>query len=159
MNTRAKKKLFQNLFFFLNFFHFFFFWIDNVLFFIPDIIIPGFWSKECALLFLIAGTLIARSMSDVWLIQTITMIEGAVVTMDKTRFRSNILRYFSALPLVMKSFCDILNVELIYWFASRIISEQIAVINNVLKWGLGELKLRFRTNLSHHLYNQYLKWV
>lgn len=71
--------------------------------FIPDIIIPGFWSKECALLFLIAGTLIARSVSDVWLIQTITMIEGAVVTMDKTRFRSNILRYFSALPLVKNS--------------------------------------------------------
>ncbi|KAJ6637593.1 ATP-binding cassette sub-family D member 3 [Pseudolycoriella hygida] len=97
-----------------------------------DIIIPGFWSKECALLFLIGGSLVARSVSDIWLIQTITMVEGAVVTMDKKKFRINILRYFSALPM-------------------------IAVINNVLKWGLGELKLRFRTNLSHHLYNQYLR--
>lgn len=30
-------------------------------------------------------------------------------------------------------------------------------MNNVLKWSLGELKLRFRTNMSHFLYNQYLK--
>lgn len=34
---------------------------------------------------------------------------------------------------------------------------QIAVVNNVLKWSLGELKLRFRTNMSKHLYNEYLK--
>lgn len=34
---------------------------------------------------------------------------------------------------------------------------QIAVVNNVLKWSLGELKLRFRTNMSNHLYNQYLQ--
>lgn len=34
---------------------------------------------------------------------------------------------------------------------------QIAVVNNVLRWSIGELKLRFRINLSQHLYNQYLK--
>lgn len=33
------------------------------------------------------------------------------------------------------------------------------MVNNVLRWSLGELKLSFRINLSQHMYNQYLKWV
>ncbi|CAH2236180.1 jg24075 [Pararge aegeria aegeria] len=33
----------------------------------------------------------------------------------------------------------------------------ISVVNNVLKWSIGEVKLRLRTNLSLHLYQQYLK--
>lgn len=36
---------------------------------------------------------------------------------------------------------------------------QIAVVNNVLKWSIGELKIRFRTNLSKYLFEQYLKLV
>lgn len=38
-------------------------------------------------------------------------------------------------------------------------SRQIAVVNNVLKWSIGELKIRFRTNLSKYLFDEYLKWV
>lgn len=34
---------------------------------------------------------------------------------------------------------------------------QIAVVNNVLKWSIGELKIRFRTNLSKYLFNEYMK--
>lgn len=34
---------------------------------------------------------------------------------------------------------------------------QIAVVNNVLKWSIGELKIRFRTNLSKYLFEEYLK--
>ena len=33
----------------------------------------------------------------------------------------------------------------------------ISVINNLLKYGLNELKLRFRTRLSRHLYQQYME--
>ncbi|CAH2107022.1 unnamed protein product [Euphydryas editha] len=33
----------------------------------------------------------------------------------------------------------------------------ISLVNNVLKWSIGEVKLRLRTNLSLHLYQQYLK--
>lgn len=41
--------------------------------------------------------------------------------------------------------------------AHVVLGFQISVVTNVLKWSLGELKLRFRTNLTHHLYSQYLK--
>ncbi|PSN54737.1 ATP-binding cassette sub-family D member 3 [Blattella germanica] len=33
----------------------------------------------------------------------------------------------------------------------------ISIVNNVLKYGIGEAKLRFRTRLTHHLYDQYLR--
>uniref|UniRef100_A0A668RW60 Uncharacterized protein n=1 Tax=Oreochromis aureus TaxID=47969 RepID=A0A668RW60_OREAU len=33
----------------------------------------------------------------------------------------------------------------------------ISLVNNFLKFGLNELKLRFRERLTHHLYNQYLQ--
>lgn len=33
----------------------------------------------------------------------------------------------------------------------------ISLVNNMLKWSIGELKLRLRTNLTMHLYQQYLK--
>lgn len=36
-------------------------------------------------------------------------------------------------------------------------SPQIAVVNNLLKLGLNELKLCFRVRLTRHLYDEYLK--
>lgn len=96
------------------------------------ILIPKTWSAETGLLIAIALSLVARSISDIWMIQTATEIESTIITMDRTRFKGSLLQYLCGLPL-------------------------ISVVNNVLKWSLGELKLRFRTNLSHHLYNQYLK--
>lgn len=66
------------------------------------------------------------------MIQNATVIESCIITMNKPEFKAALMKYFAALPL-------------------------ISVVNNVLKWSLGELKLRFRTNMSHFLYNQYLK--
>lgn len=40
------------------------------------IMVPGFWSKESGFMGLIALSLIARSMCDLWLIQHTTLIEG-----------------------------------------------------------------------------------
>lgn len=96
------------------------------------IIIPKAWSVENGLLAVIALSLIARSVSDIWMIQNATAIESTIITMNKQQFRSSLVKYLSALPA-------------------------IAVVNNVLKWSIGELKLRFRTNLSQYLYNEYLK--
>ncbi|XP_050067522.1 ATP-binding cassette sub-family D member 3 [Anopheles maculipalpis] len=96
------------------------------------IIIPKAWSVENGLLIVIALSLIARSVSDIWMIQNATAIESTIITMNKTQFRTALVKYLSALPA-------------------------IAVVNNVLKWSIGELKLRFRTNLSQYLYNEYLK--
>uniref|UniRef100_A0A6E8VE17 ABC transporter domain-containing protein n=1 Tax=Anopheles coluzzii TaxID=1518534 RepID=A0A6E8VE17_ANOCL len=96
------------------------------------IIIPKKWSVENGLLVVIALSLIARSVSDIWMIQNATAIESTIITMNKKQFRTALVKYLSALPA-------------------------IAVVNNVLKWSIGELKLRFRTNLSQYLYNEYLK--
>ena len=40
--------------------------------------IPGVFSKEAAYVFLIAGSLVARSLCDLWLIHTGTLIETLV---------------------------------------------------------------------------------
>ncbi|XP_018797514.1 PREDICTED: ATP-binding cassette sub-family D member 3 [Bactrocera latifrons] len=95
------------------------------------ILVPRFWSVESGLLLLVAASLIGRSVSDIWMIQNATVVESTIIHMNKDKFKSALLKYLAALPM-------------------------ISVVTNVLKWSLGELKLRFRTNLTHHLYNQYL---
>ncbi|XP_022115512.2 ATP-binding cassette sub-family D member 3 [Pieris rapae] len=96
------------------------------------IMVPGVWTKESGLMVLIALSLIARTMCDLWLIQHTTFIEGSIITMNKLEFKKLLTQFFVAMPL-------------------------ISLVNNVLKWSIGEVKLRIRTNLSLHLYEQYLK--
>lgn len=96
------------------------------------IIIPGWFSAETSFCVLIAASLVARSFCDIWMIQNATLVETAIVSMDKTQFRNRLLVFFAGMPL-------------------------ISVVNNTLKWSLGELKLRMRTRLTHHLYDQYLR--
>lgn len=39
------------------------------------IMIPGFWSKETGFLFLVAASLVARTLCDLWMINNGTLIE------------------------------------------------------------------------------------
>ncbi|XP_045493222.1 ATP-binding cassette sub-family D member 3 isoform X1 [Colias croceus] len=96
------------------------------------IMVPGVWSKESGFMVMIALSLIARTMCDLWIIQHTTFIEGSIITMNKPEFKKLLTQFFMAMPL-------------------------ISLVNNVLKWSIGEIKLRIRTNLSLHLYEQYLK--
>lgn len=96
------------------------------------IMMPSLWSKEGAFMTLIAFSLISRSMCDLWLIQQTTLIEGSIVTMNHNEFKRLLIQFFMSMPV-------------------------ISLVNNVLKWSIGEMKLRLRTNLSLHLYQQYLK--
>lgn len=64
------------------------------------IIIPGAWTKETMLLIMIAGSLVARSASDIWMIQSVTMIETTIIQMDRRRFLQTLMKYCAALPLV-----------------------------------------------------------
>ncbi|XP_063216739.1 ATP-binding cassette sub-family D member 3 isoform X2 [Bacillus rossius redtenbacheri] len=97
-----------------------------------SIVVPGVFTPESGFLLLVAGALVARSLCDLWMIQTGTHIETAIVNMDGTVFRNKILLFAAAMPF-------------------------IAMVNNVLKFGIWELKLRFRTRLTHYLYEHYLK--
>ncbi|KAK4318731.1 hypothetical protein Pmani_010280 [Petrolisthes manimaculis] len=99
---------------------------------ILKILVPRIWSPEAGYLSLVAMTLITRSMCDIWMIHNGTLIESSIISKDVNQF----LRYLMELMLAMPA---------------------ISLVNNVLKFGLNELKLRFRTRLSNHLYEHYLK--
>lgn len=99
---------------------------------ILSICIKGVFTPETAFLMLVASSLVARSLCDIWMIQNHTATENAIVTMDKMLFKKHLTEFFIAMPL-------------------------ISLVNNILKWGIGELKLRLRTQLTHYLYDEYLK--
>lgn len=65
------------------------------------IIIPGVWSVETGLLIAVAGSLIARSISDIWMIQNATVIESCIIGMNKPQFQTALLKYLAALPMVI----------------------------------------------------------
>uniref|UniRef100_A0A671XUT9 ATP-binding cassette, sub-family D (ALD), member 3a n=1 Tax=Sparus aurata TaxID=8175 RepID=A0A671XUT9_SPAAU len=91
------------------------------------------WSalKATGYLIFIAAMLVARTYCDVWMIQNGTMIESGIISRDVTLFKRHFYSYASVIP-------------------------GIALVNNFLKLGLNELKLRFRERLTKNLYDQYL---
>ncbi|GLV44493.1 ATP binding cassette subfamily D member 3 [Carabus blaptoides fortunei] len=96
------------------------------------IVVPGWTSPEAGLLVLVAASLVSRTLCDLWMINNGTKIESAIVSMNKQLFQQRLLQFFATMPI-------------------------ISVVNNILKWSLGELKIRLRTNLTNHLYDDYLK--
>lgn len=64
------------------------------------ITVPGFFSTETAFLLLVALSLIGRSASDIWMIQNGTLVETAIINMDKELFIKRLLFFFSGMPLV-----------------------------------------------------------
>lgn len=62
--------------------------------------VPGFWSIESGLLFLVAASLIGRSVSDIWMIQNATVVESTIIHMNKEGFRKALVKYLAALPMV-----------------------------------------------------------
>ncbi|XP_030623330.1 ATP-binding cassette sub-family D member 3a isoform X1 [Chanos chanos] len=110
--------------------------VDRVFFLrigrILRIMVPRFFCKETWYLILIAVMLIARTYCDVWMIQNGTMIESAIIGRSTKDFKRYLFSFMKAMPI-------------------------IALVNNFLKLGLNELKLRFRVRLTKHLYEEYLK--
>ncbi|PVD23572.1 hypothetical protein C0Q70_16844 [Pomacea canaliculata] len=99
---------------------------------ILKILVPGWFTMETWYLALVAMSLIARTYADVWMIQNGTAIESAIIGRDVALFKTHLFKFIYAMPA-------------------------ISVVNNMLKYGLSELKLRFRTRLSQHLYSKYLR--
>uniref|UniRef100_A0A4W5K014 ATP-binding cassette sub-family D member 3 n=1 Tax=Hucho hucho TaxID=62062 RepID=A0A4W5K014_9TELE len=99
---------------------------------IVRIMVPRWFCKETGYLVLIAAMLVARTYCDVWMIQNGTMIESAIIGRSNTDFKNYLFNFCKVMPL-------------------------IALVNNFLKLGLNELKLRFRVRLTKHLYDEYLK--
>ncbi|KAL1006682.1 hypothetical protein UPYG_G00075330 [Umbra pygmaea] len=99
---------------------------------IIQIMVPQWFCKETGYLILIAAMLVARTYCDVWMIQNGTMIESAIIGRSNKDFKRYLFNFCKVMPL-------------------------IALVNNFLKLGLNELKLRFRVRLTKHLYDEYLK--
>ncbi|XP_044754132.1 ATP-binding cassette sub-family D member 3 [Coccinella septempunctata] len=95
------------------------------------IVIPGITTKESFLMALVAMSLIARSACDIWLINNGTKIESAIVSRDADLFKKRLMKLLVAIPV-------------------------ISVVNNVLKYSIGDLKIRLRTNMTKKLYEEYL---
>ncbi|XP_017555858.1 ATP-binding cassette sub-family D member 3a isoform X2 [Pygocentrus nattereri] len=110
--------------------------VDKVFFIrikqILKIMVPRLFCKETWYLMLIAVMLVARTYCDVWMIQNGTMIESGIISRDIRLFKTHFFSYITVIP-------------------------GIALVNNFLKLGLNELKLRFRERLTKHLYEEYLK--
>ncbi|XP_049912440.1 ATP-binding cassette sub-family D member 3a isoform X2 [Epinephelus moara] len=96
------------------------------------IMVPRLFCMETGCLILIAAMLVARTYCDVWMIQNGTMIESGIISRDSSLFKKHFFSYISVIP-------------------------GIALVNNFLKLGLNELKLRFRERLTKNLYDQYLQ--
>ncbi|XP_022069122.2 ATP-binding cassette sub-family D member 3a isoform X1 [Acanthochromis polyacanthus] len=110
--------------------------VDKVFFLrivrILRIMVPRFFCMETGYLILIATMLVARTYCDVWMIQNGTMIESAIIGRSTKDFKIFLFSFIKFMPL-------------------------IALVNNFLKFGLNELKLRCRERLTQYLYDQYLQ--
>ncbi|XP_018309500.1 ATP-binding cassette sub-family D member 3 isoform X1 [Mycetomoellerius zeteki] len=94
--------------------------------------IPGVLSPEFGFLLLVATALIGRTLCDLSLITKATLLETSIVNMDRPLFKQHLFHLFSMVPM-------------------------IAVVNNILKYAISELKLRLRTNITRNLVDHYLK--
>ncbi|KXJ19251.1 ATP-binding cassette sub-family D member 3 [Exaiptasia diaphana] len=74
---------------------------------------------------------VSRTYCDVWMIHNGTVIERSIIGGDYSGFKDNLLEFAYAMPL-------------------------ISIINNLLKYGLNMLKLRFRKRLTLYLTEKYL---
>lgn len=110
--------------------------VDKVFFLrilrILGIMVPRLFCMETAYLLLIASMLVTRTYCDVWMIQNGTMIESAIIGRSVKDFKIFLFSFIKFMPV-------------------------IALVNNFLKLGLNELKLRFRERLTKKLYDQYLQ--
>lgn len=98
---------------------------------ILKILIPNFFCKELGFVVLIAFMLVLRTRFDVWMIENGTAIESAIIDRNKGRFLTHLFRFIYTQP-------------------------GIALTNQLLKYGLNSLKLRFRMRFTMSIYKSYL---
>ncbi|KAF8786587.1 ATP-binding cassette sub-family D member 3-like [Argiope bruennichi] len=101
---------------------------------ILKIILPGIFSREALYVALIAGTLVGRTLCDIWMIHNGTVIERAIITQNVPLFRKSLEAFIIAMPM-------------------------LSLVNNAMKFTLNELKLLFRSRLTKHLYSKYLSGI
>lgn len=96
------------------------------------ICIPGVLSPEAGYAAVVAVLMVARTWADIWSIDVQTKIEASIISRRSDLFIFNIGKFLAGtLP--------------------------ISFVNNALKYALEELHLRFRSRLTKHLMDKYMK--
>ncbi|KAM7286630.1 ATP-binding cassette sub-family D member 3 [Ixodes scapularis] len=98
------------------------------------VVVPGILTPEFGYMLLVAGSLVGRTLCDIWLIRNGTIIERAIISRNFALFRSTLQAFVFTMPM-------------------------LSLVNNVLKYGLSELRLRFRSRLHQALYKEYLNGI
>eukprot|EP01112_Ceratiomyxa_fruticulosa_P016659 TRINITY_DN5070_c0_g1_i1.p1 TRINITY_DN5070_c0_g1~~TRINITY_DN5070_c0_g1_i1.p1 ORF type:complete len:656 (+),score=61.24 TRINITY_DN5070_c0_g1_i1:1521-3488(+) len=96
------------------------------------ICVPGIFSKEMGFVFLVSASMVLRTMCDLWIIRISTSVERSIIGRDPVGFRYHLFRFFVGMI-------------------------PVSLVNSLLRYSLSELALRFRTRLTNHLYNDYMK--
>lgn len=96
------------------------------------IVMPGMFTPEAGFAAVVAAMMCARTFCDLWTLRVNTTIEAAIISRDHAGFARNLARFLLG-------------------------SVPIACVNNLLKYALTELSLRFRTRLTNHLFKHYLR--
>lgn len=96
------------------------------------VVVPGPLSPEAGYAATVAVMMVARTLCDLWMLRTSTAIEATIVGRDAAAFARAIGQFV-------------------------VVSGPIAVVNNVLKYSLAELAMRFRERLTRHLFSHYVR--
>ncbi|XP_032684879.1 ATP-binding cassette sub-family D member 3 [Odontomachus brunneus] len=94
--------------------------------------IPGILSPEFGMVFVVAASLVGKTLCDLYLIKRATQIETAIVSKNGPLFKRYLISFLCVGPV-------------------------IAVLNNIMKYSLSALKLKLRTNITRYLLDHYLK--
>lgn len=98
------------------------------------VVVPGIFTKEFGYMLLVASSLVGRTLCDIWIIKNGTVIERAIISRNFSLFRETLQAFIFAMPM-------------------------LSMVNNVLKYGMSELRLRFRSRLYRALYGEYLSGI
>lgn len=94
-------------------------------------ILPGLFIPEVGYMLLIAAALLGRTYCDLWMIKNNTAVEASIIGRNYDKFKALLMELLMALPM-------------------------ISLITNLLKFSIGELKLRFRIRLTRVLFEKYM---
>jgi ATP-binding cassette subfamily D (ALD) protein 3 len=96
------------------------------------ICVPRLACAEAGYSAAVAVLMLARTVCDVWMISAQTRIESSIISRNTEGFQTHLMRFIGGMV-------------------------PIAVVNNLLKYSLAELHIRFRARLTKHLLELYLR--
>lgn len=111
------------------------------------VVVPGVFTPEAGFMMLVSLSLVSRTMADLWIIQTSTSIERAIIGRKRGDFIYHLFQFFCTYQRDYLLHSNLIAVGMV----------PVALVNSLLRYSLSELALRFRTRLTKYLYSLYMK--